>query len=104
MRPNRRYADKVDRQVSEKILQRIAESYPLQSLTADERQDAVLPVTRDPKPKRCRAWVRFGPQSLQVDGRVVVWNDVACRVLFEVAGVEYRCWVWSNAVSAVPDD
>jgi hypothetical protein len=88
--------------MDDRILQGIALEHPLQSLTDEERQAAALPVTRDPQPKRCRAWVRFGPNSVQVDGVVVVWNDVACGVQFRIAEVEYRCWVWANAVTAAP--
>lgn len=65
-----------------KILQRIAEDYLLQSLTASERQEDTLPVTRDPNPKPCKAWVRFGPHSMLVAAVVVVQNDVACGVEF----------------------
>lgn len=60
-----------------RILQRIADENPLQSLTPEDRQEHVLPVTRDPRPKACSAWVRFGPHARQVDAVVVVWNDVA---------------------------
>lgn len=87
--------------MDDRILQGIAAGHPLQSLTEEERQ-AAMPVTRDPEPKRCRAWVRFGPNAVQVDGVVVVWNDVACGVQFRVGPTEYRCWVWAHAVTAAP--
>ena len=99
MGTNRRYAAHFDRGMEQKILQRIAEENPLQSLTADERQEAVLPVTRDPQPKPCIAWVRFGPHSTRVDAVVVVWNDLACGIQFTIGGKELRCWVWANAVT-----
>lgn len=86
--------------MDERILQRIAEQFPLQSLTENERQADTLPITRDPLPKSCRAWVRFGPHAMQVEGKVVVWNDVACGVAFFVLEKEFRCWVWANAVSS----
>ncbi|WP_249354044.1 hypothetical protein [Microbacterium sp. 2FI] len=84
-----------------RILQRIAAENPLQSLTPDERQESTLPVTRDPLPKACIAWVRFGPHAVRVEGVVVVWNDVACGIQFTVGEKELRCWVWANAVTAV---
>lgn len=85
--------------MDQRIFQRIAEESPLQSLTVDERQESVLPVTRDPQPKSCRAWVRFGPHAMQVDAVVVVWNDVACGIRFTIGEKELRCWVWANAVT-----
>ena len=84
-----------------RILQRLAKENPLQSLTARERQEGTLPVTRDPQPKKCKAWVRFGPHATQVDAFVVVWNDVACRIEFTVGeNQRMRCWVWANAVTS----
>jgi hypothetical protein len=99
MTSNRRYAQYFDRQMDNRILQRIAEDNPLQSLTAQERQDDTLPVTRDPQPKPCKAWVRFGPHPMLVDAVVVVWNDVACGIEFTVGAKKMKCWVWANAVT-----
>ncbi|WP_439593811.1 hypothetical protein [Microbacterium sp.] len=89
--------------MDERILQRVADEYPLQSLTEMERQADTLPVTRDPQPKRCHAWVRFGPHPMLVDAKVAVWNDVACGVVFHVGDKEFRCWVWASAVSLAVD-
>lgn len=99
MGTSRRYSDHYDRLMDERILQRIASEGPLQSLTPEERQDDVLPVTRDPQPKDCLAWVRFGPHPVRVKAVVVVWNDVACGVEFSVGERRLRCWVWSSAVT-----
>lgn len=100
MGTNKRYAAQIDRRMDARILERIAAEFPLQTLTPKERQVDTLPVTRDPQPKSCTAWVRFGPHPVQVEASVVVWNDVACGILFTVAEKELRCWVWSNAVTA----
>lgn len=85
--------------MDERILQRIVAEYPLQTLSEKERQVDELPVTRDPQPKACKAWVRFGPHPMLVDAVVVVWTDTACGVQFRVADEEHRCWVWANAVT-----
>ncbi|SDG83208.1 hypothetical protein [Microbacterium pygmaeum] len=85
--------------MDDKILARIASENPLQSLTPRERQADTLPETRDPQPKPCSAWVRFGPHAMRVEGTVVVWNDIACGVLFHIGDKELRCWVWANAVT-----
>lgn len=99
MGTNKRYAEHFDRLMDARILQRIAEENPLQSLTDAELQKDRLPVTRDPSPKPCRAWVRFGPHAMLVDAVVVVWNDLACGVEFSAGDRQLRCWVWANAVS-----
>ena len=99
MGSSKRYAHRYDRLMDERTLQRIAADSPLQTLSPKELQSEVLPVTRDPAPKSCKAWVRFGAHAVQVDAVVVVWNDLACGIQFQVGGEEMRCWVWSNAVT-----
>lgn len=59
MGTNKRYAAHYDRLMDERVLQRIASEFPLQTLTDRELRRDTLPVTRDPQPKPCRAWVRF---------------------------------------------
>lgn len=91
----------VDRLMDNRILQRIASEHPLQTLTDHELRTDTLPFTRDPQPKPCKAWVRFGPHALQVDAVVVVWNDLACGIQFTAGEKKLRCWVWANAVTPV---
>ncbi|KAF2417592.1 hypothetical protein [Microbacterium sp. B35-30] len=101
MGTNKRYAAYYDRQMDARILQRIAAEFPLQSLTDRELQAGSLPVTRDPQPKPCKAWVRFGPHAMLVDGVVAVWNDLACGIEFTIGDRQLRCWVWANAVTPI---
>jgi hypothetical protein len=98
---SRRYSEYYDRQMDIRILERIADEHPLQSLTPQERREATLPVTRDLQPKSCKAWVRFGSHPMLVDAVVVVWNDIACGIQFTIGQKQLRCWVWANAVPAV---
>jgi len=98
---SKRYAHHVDKMADDRILQRIAAASPLQTLTSAELQTDTLPVTRDPQPKPCKAWVRFGPHAMQVDAVVVIWNELACGIQFQVGEKEMRCWVWANAVTPI---
>jgi hypothetical protein len=97
---NRRYPHVVDRQVSERILQRLAEDAPLQTLTNAELQLDELPMTVDPKPKPVRAWVRFGDNATQVAAIALRWTPRAVGIQFDVAGKTMRAWVWASAVEA----
>ncbi|WP_457098510.1 hypothetical protein [Microbacterium sp. P5_E9] len=99
MGSSKRYAHHYDRLMDNRTLERIAAEGPLQTLTPKELRADSLPVTRDPLPKACKAWVRFGPRAVQVEAMVVVWNDLACGIQFQVGENELRCWVWSNAVT-----
>lgn len=101
MGTSKRYAHHFDKMADDRILQRIASGSPLQTLSPKELQTDTLPVTRDPQPKLCKAWVRFGSHAVQVDAVVVVWNEVACGIQFNVGEREFRCWVWANAVTPV---
>ena len=99
MGTNRRHRAHYDRLMDARILERIASEYPLQSLTDRELRCDELPVTRDPKPRPCKAWVRFGPHPMLVDADLVVWNDVACGIEFGIGERRLRCWVWGSAVT-----
>jgi len=87
--------------MDDRILLRLVGEHSLQSLTEQERRTDTLPTTTDPRPKRCKAWVRFGLHAVPVDAMVVRWTDVACGIRFSIGGRELRCWVWANAVSSV---
>ena len=101
MGTNRRYPHVVDRQVSERILQRLAEQGELQTLTTAELQLDELPLTVDPRPKPVRVWVRFGGRATRVDAVALRWTSRAVGVQFDVAGKTMRAWVWASAVEAV---
>ena len=85
--------------MDDRILLRVVAEHHLQTLTEQERRTDTSPTTTDPRPKRCKAWVRFGPHAVQVDGVVVKWTEVACGIEFRIGDQEHRCWVWANAVT-----
>lgn len=101
MGTNKRYARYYDKQMDERILQRyITTAGPLQSLSDDELELDVVPVTIYPKPPLVKAWVRFGPQHARVEARLMRSTDSAAGIEFTVKEKTYRCWVWGNAVTA----
>ena len=98
MGTNRRYADSVDRQTSERILDRIASEGRLQTLDAIELEFDRLTVTTDPKPETVRAWVRFGAVPVRVDAEACMWTETAVAIRFRANNREHKCWVWRGAV------
>lgn len=102
MGTNRRYAHVIDRRMDERVLETIAKSGPLQTLTAEELELDRLPVTTDPRPAKVKAWVRFGDTGVMVDAEACMWTEHAVAIRFNVAGREYRCWVWRGAVRESP--
>lgn len=84
--------------MDDRILQRIAAKGPLQTLTRDELDLDRRPVTKDPRPARVRAWVRFGATPAVVDAEACMWTDRAVALRFRVGDEERRCWVWAGAV------
>lgn len=98
MGTSKRYPHVVDAQMNERILQRAADTGPLQNLTADELALDRLAVTIDPIPKPVKAWVRFGSTPVLVDALAARWTSQAVGITFDVDGVPYRCWVWRGAV------
>jgi hypothetical protein len=95
---NRRYSHVVDRQIDERILERLAATGELQTLTTAELQLDELPLTVDPRPKPVRAWVRFGENATRVDALALRWTPRAVGIQFDVAGRHLRTWVWASAV------
>ena len=71
---------------------------PLQTLTERELDHREQPVTIYPQPKRVRAWVRFGPESVRVDAKLMRSTPLAAGIEFRADDQTFRCWVWGNAV------
>ncbi|MDQ7877300.1 hypothetical protein Q9R08_04850 [Microbacterium sp. QXD-8] len=98
MGTNRRYADRIDRQMDERILATIAAKGGLQSLSAAELALDREQLTIDPEPKPVLAWVRFYGEAVRVRGFACRWTPKAVGVKFTAGGKEYTTWVWSDAV------
>lgn len=71
---------------------------PLQSLTEREMDVREQPMTTYPRPKPVRAWVRFGPESVRVDAKLMRSTPLAAGIEFRAGDQTFRCWVWGNAV------
>lgn len=78
---------------------------PLQSLTDQELSVREQPVTIYPysSQRRVRAWVRFGPEAIRVDAKLMRSTPTAAGIEFRAEGQTFRCWVWGNAVE-IDDD
>lgn len=88
--------------MDDRILERLAKSGPLETLTASELALHRLPMTKDPQPAMVEAWVRFGGTPARVLAEACAWTERAVAIRFRVAGEEQRCWVWRSAVTALP--
>lgn len=94
----RRYADKIDQQMDERIALRIMESGPPLSLDGVELGLDVQPLTRPPQPHLVRAWVQYPDGPLQVDGEAVAWTARAVAVRWPAGDTVHKAWVWASAV------
>lgn len=102
MGSSKRLAPYYDRQAQHGAVLAAARSGPLQSLTDRELALRDTPVTVYPHAaqRRVRVWVRFGPEAIRVDAKVVRSTPLAAGIEFRAGEQTFRCWVWSNAVSA----
>lgn len=82
-----------------------AKSGPLQSLTSRELDLRQQPLTVYPHSlqRRVRAWVRFGPEAIRVDARMVRSTPTAAGIEFRAGEQTFRCWVWGNAIAVDGD-
>lgn len=89
-----------DRRAQEQAIVTAATHGPLQSLTERELEVRDQPLTIYPwnAQRRVKAWVRFGPEAIRVEAKVVRSTPLAAGIEFRAGERTYRCWVWGNAV------
>lgn len=98
MGTNRRYADRVDQQMTSRAQQVASAPRPV-GLSPVEVDLARQPARSQSTPVPIRAWVQFTPTPAKLEGVAVEWNDVAVHVeLVDAAGRRHRLWVWASAV------
>lgn len=94
-----------DMQSNARAILEAAKHGPLQSLTLRELDEREQPMTIYPHSlqKRVRAWVRFGPESVRVDAKLMRSTPLAAGIEFKAGEQVFRCWVWGNAVTLEDD-
>jgi len=99
-RPSALREANIERRSQEQSIIAAAKHGPLQSLTEREREVRDQPVTIYPwnAQRRVKAWVRFGPEAIRVDAKLVRSTPIAAGVEFKAEGQMFQCWVWGNAV------
>lgn len=100
MGSSKRLAPYYDMRAQHQAILKAAKCGPLQSLTDLELALRETPVTVYPHAvqQRVRAWVRFGPEPVCVDAKVVRSTPHAAGIEFKAGDETFRCWVWGNAV------
>lgn len=92
-----------DKQSQERSILEAAKRGPLQSLTDREMDVREQPMTIYPRPKRVRAWVRFGPEAVRVEAKLIRSTPLAAGIEFRAGEQTFRCWVRGNAVQLHED-
>jgi hypothetical protein len=87
-----------DMQSQARLIIDAAKHGPLQSLTDREMDVREQPMTICPRPKRVRVWVRFDPEAVRVDAKLIRSTPLAAGIEFRAGEQTFRCWVWGNAV------
>ena len=99
MGTSKRYAHDVDRRMDARVIEKIMRSGAPLSLTEDERQLDLYPLTIDPRPSPVRAWVRYPAAAVQVEALAVKWTARAVAITWPGPDeTEHRAWVWASAV------
>lgn len=104
MGTSKRLAPLYDRYAQHGEILAAAKHGPLQSLTDRELDRTEQPMTMYPRPKKVRAWVRFGPESIRVEAALVRSTPLAAGIEFSAGEETFRCWVWGNAVVLAEDE
>lgn len=99
MGTNKRYAEAIDRRMSERIDETVMRDHEPFTLTPAELELDRLPLTRTPTPETVKVWIRYGTHPLKLEAQLVAWTPRACAVRWTTpAGDEHRAWVWASAV------
>jgi len=70
-----------------------------ETLSEQELELDVHPLTKTPVAVSARAWVRYAGMATKLDVEVVAWTPRAVAVTWKTpAGEEHRAWVWASAV------
>ena len=106
MGTSQRLAEHYDRRSEERLIAQAAKAGPLQSLTPRELDERNQPVTTYPvaAQRRVKAWVRFGPEAVRVNAKLMRSTPTAAGIEFKAQDQVYRCWVWGNAVEVADVD
>jgi hypothetical protein len=71
------------------------------TLTDDELELDVQPLTRTPVAMPAVAWVRYGSVALKLPVEVVAWTECAVAIRWKTpSGAVQRAWVWASAVES----
>lgn len=99
-RPSERLQIAYDRRSQAQSILTASKRGPLQSLTDRELALEQQPVTVYPHAlqRRVKAWVRFGPESVRVEAKLMRSTPLAAGIEFHAEEQIFRCWVWGNAV------
>ena len=101
MGTSKRLAPLYDQQSQYRAILSAARAGPLQSLSGRELALREHPLTIYPYPQTTvRAWVRFGPEPIRVDAKLMRATPLAAGIEFRAEGQVFRCWVWGNAVTS----
>ncbi len=101
MGTNRRYADRLDRQMATRAQQVASAPRPV-GLSPTEVDLATHPARSHSTPIPIRAWVHFTAAPAQLEGVAVEWTDTAVHVeIVDTAGRRHRLWVWASAVERI---
>jgi hypothetical protein len=96
---NVRYAAQIDAKRDEKINEIVMRDHQPQSLTPNELELDLLPLTRTPKPIPAIAWVHYDKMALKIPVHIVAWTPRACAIKWTTPqGREEKVWVWASAV------
>jgi len=98
MGSNRRYADKIDAQMSRRISEMAIRPQPV-SLSEEELDAQADPIIEAKSPVRIRSWVRYPETVTRVEGTAVAWTSRAVKIAWKAPdGVERTAWVWASSV------
>ena len=98
MGTNRRYADRIDAAMTQRVDDLVMRDTRPANLKTVELELDKYSVTIPPRPVPVLAWVRYGEVPMRVEAEAVRWTERVVAIVWKVPGGEHRAWVWASAV------
>lgn len=98
MGSNKRYADAIDRRMSERADEVIMRDQRPEGLKSAELELDKYALTIPPTPVPVVVWVRYGGVPLRLQAEAVKWTEKVVACQWETPSGLHKAWLWASAV------
>jgi hypothetical protein len=95
---NKRYAEAIDRRMSDRASEVVMRDAKPEGLKTSELELDKYTLSIPPHPVPVEAWVRYGGVPLRIKGEAVKWTEKVVAVQWDTPFGQHKAWLWRSAV------